>query len=161
MGLSLLLTACGQGSTPPAPAEGNAPASPSPAPASAPAPDAPKPPADAPGGALPLTPGVYVMVGESCAQPANAGFRIYDGRGISGSATRACRLTVVSTEGETRQVDQSCIDTYSGERTTTRQTIRLNGAQGFTQTEDGDAGTFRLCPAGEGPSYLQDMVTPD
>lgn len=130
----------------------------------APAPDAPSPPVVSPAGpsgVLPLTPGVYVLPGEDCARPANAGFRIYDGRGISGSATRACRLTVISTQGDDRMVDQSCIDTYSGQRSTTRQTIRSPNAESFTQTEGGDAATFRLCPAGEAPSYLQDMVTPD
>lgn len=162
LGLSLLVTACDQGAGPSEPAAGprDGPAAEAPAPT----PDTLRPPSGPsaqPIGVLPLTPGVYVSPDESCARPANAGFRIYDGQGIRGSATRACRLSVVSTQGDDRVVDQSCSDTYSGQRTTTRQTIRINSDSSFTQTEDGDAGTFRLCPAGGAPSYLQDMVTPD
>lgn len=164
LGASLLLTACGQGAGPESTASpaGDATVSEGSPQAATPPPDTPPPSDGAPAetsGALPLTPGVYVSPGEDCARPANAGFRIYDGRGISGSATRECRLTVVSTQGAAREIDQSCVDTYSGQRTTTRQTIRIPDARSFTQTEAGHASTFRLCPAGEAPSYLQEMAT--
>lgn len=130
------------------------------APASEPAASQPAPTQTEPTGGLPLSPGVYVMSGSPCASPANAAFRIFDGRGISGSATRACRLTVRSREGDAWRVDQSCEDTYSGQRTTAAQTIRIRDSRSFTLTEAGEAGmTFRLCPAGEAPSYLQDMVS--
>lgn len=166
LGASLLLTACGQDAGPeptPSPTGGATRSEGSSHPAT-PTPDTPPPPDDTPAGAssvLPLTPGVYVSPGEDCARPANAGFRIYDGRGLSGSATRECRLTVVSTQGAAREIDQSCVDTYSGQRTTTRQTIRLTGDSSFTLTEAGEASSFRLCPAGEAPSYLQDMAAPE
>ena len=48
---------------------------------------------------LPLIPGVFVMDGEGCGDPANAGFRIGTARGLSGSATKDCRVTVLSRKG--------------------------------------------------------------
>lgn len=163
--LGLLLAACGDGGAPasgPAPSPSETPGQGSP-PRESPAPT-PAEPSDqpgAPGDRLPLTPGVYVATGENCAQPANAGFRIYNGQGLSGSATRECRAAVRSRDGDVYQVDQSCVDTYSGQRTTVAQTIRAPNAQSFTLTEAGGSATsFRLCPPGEAPSHLQDMVTP-
>ena len=162
---ALLLAACGS-DTKTAPAGPEGPAAEGPALASPAAPDepygestplTPEPLAIT----LPLTPGVYVMSGESCARPSNAGFRVFDGRGISGSATRNCRATVRASSGDVHQVDQSCIDTYSGQRTTTVQTLTIPDARSFTQTEDGEAASFRLCPAGEAPGYLKDLVSPE
>ncbi|MFJ6023199.1 hypothetical protein ACIQC9_01205 [Brevundimonas sp. NPDC092305] len=109
-----------------------------------------------------MIPGVYVLTGSSCASPANAGFRVFDGRGISGSATRACRSTVRSSDGEAYRVDQSCEDTYSGQRTTAAQTIRIPDPQSFTLVEQGEtAMSFRRCPTGEAPDYLEEMVAAD
>lgn len=111
---------------------------------------------------LPLQPGVYVMAGTSCANPANAAFRIFDGKGLSGSTTRGCRATVTSRDGNRWQVDQSCVDTYSGERTSQPQTLTVSTDTGFTLAEAGEpAQTYRLCPAGEVPSYLRDMISPE
>lgn len=44
-----------------------------------------------PDGVYRLKPGIYVAKGESCRSPANAVIRQYDGRGISGAHSRACR----------------------------------------------------------------------
>ena len=110
--------------------------------------------------ALPLRPGVYVLAGTSCASPANAAFRIFDGKGLSGSTTRGCRATVTSRDGNRWQVDQSCVDTYSGERTSQPQTLNVSTDTGFILAEAGEpAQAFRLCPAGEVPSYLRDMIS--
>lgn len=112
--------------------------------------------------ALPLEPGVYVAAGEDCAAPANAGFRVYDGRGISGSATRDCRAMVRSGEGDVYRIEQSCVDTYSGDRSTTALTLRLAEDDGFTLTEEGEAQatTFRRCPAGSAPAWLEAAARP-
>ena len=63
-------------------------------------------------------------------------------------------------EADAFQVDQSCVDTYSSERTSAAQTLRIRDAASFTLTEADETSTFRLCPAGEAPDYLQDLVTP-
>ena len=158
---ALLISACGEAEPAPAPAD-EAPASSTPAPEDQPA----TPSADAPAqptssaGTLPLTPGVYVASGTGCGRPPSAAFRIYDGRGISGSSTADCRATITSRDGTTLQVDQSCEDTYSGKRTSTAQTIVVPNAQGFTLTEGGDTETFSLCAAGEAPAYLEDLSRP-
>ncbi len=112
-------------------------------------------------GPLPLTTGVYVVGGENCANPSNAGIRIYDGRGLSGSQTKACRLTVNSRDGAAIQADNSCIDTYSGQRTSSAVSLRIPDATHFTIGEAGRSASYRLCPAAEVPSYLQDLVTPE
>ena len=161
----LVLTACGDGD-PPAMVPPEASAGQEVAPGG----DAPEAPpkaatqdASAPAaGDLPLTPGVYVTTDTDCARPPNAGFRVYDGRGLSGSATRECRATVRSREGDVYRVDQSCVDTFEGERTTAGQTLRIPDARSFTLTEDGETTslTFRLCPAGDAPSYLEDLARP-
>lgn len=164
------LAACGQSEQPaPSPAE----------PATATAvetPDTPETPAAEPtaptedrapaersstSGPLPLTPGVYVVGGENCANPSNAGIRIYDGLGLSGSQTKACRLTVTSHDGATFQADNSCIDTYSDQRTSSAVSLRIPDATHFTIGEAGRSASYRLCPAAEVPSYLQDLVTPE
>lgn len=102
------------------------------------------------------------MAGTSCANPANAAFRIFDGRGLSGSTTRDCRATANSSDGNRWQVNQSCVDTYSGQRTSQPQTLAFGTDGYFTLAEAGEsAQTYRLCPVGEVPSYLQDMVSPE
>lgn len=117
-------------------------------------------PTSGPTGPLPLIPGVYVSRGEDCARPANAGFRIYNGRGISGSATRGCEATVVSQDGPNYRIEQSCVDTYSGERTTTGGAVEVSTPRAFTLTgSEGGAATYSLCPADAPPSYLRDLVT--
>lgn len=165
-----MVAGCGPAPSAPAPAETPAPAPVAPdagSPASPePTPTAPLPTPDAApsdagvSGPLPLRPGVYVTAGSGCAAPPNAGFRIYDGRGISGSATRDCRAAVTSVDGTEHTVANSCIDTYSGDRTTTGQTIRINAPDRFRLTEAGEdaSQTFRLCPAGEAPNYLEALT---
>ena len=161
---ALLMSACGQGEPPAGPpAPTPAPDAPSPsAPTGTPAPGPevlPTPPAGG-SGALPLTPGVYVGEGVGCGRPPNAGFRIYDGRGISGSSTSDCRAAIRSSDGNVHQVDQSCEDTYSGRRSSVAQTVAIPNASTFTLTEGGDTETFRLCAAGEAPAYLEDLARP-
>ncbi len=163
---TLTAAGCDGGDTDaPAPAAGPAPVGQTPAeqapPASDPAePDTPEPTEAGTSGPLPLRPGVYVTAGSGCASPPNAGFRVYDGRGFSGSATRGCRATVTSVEGADHQVENSCVDTYSGDRTTTGQTVRIEGPDSFRLTEAGEGAsqTFRLCSAGEAPDYLEDLA---
>lgn len=160
--VAFALTACGDGGrdagVPTPPADDDAP--PAASPIEAAPPTTPRPaPAKDPTGPLPLIPGIYVSSGEDCARPANAGFRIYTGRGISGSATRGCEATVASQQGSSYRIEQSCVDTYSGERTTTEATVEVSSAHTFTLSGSGSgAATYSLCPADAPPSYLRDLV---
>lgn len=105
-------------------------------------------------GPLPLKRGVYVKAGSDCASPANAFVRIYNGTGLSGSATRACRATVRSRDGNVLKVDQSCENTYDRTRTTEPQTIAVSDAGSFTLGKE----RFRLCPRGEAPDELERLA---
>lgn len=111
-------------------------------------------------GVLPLNPGVYVLENSGCAAPANAGVRFYDGRGISGSATHACHLRVRSRRGNAYVVEQSCIDTQSGDgpRTSEPQTIMVHDALTFTLTTADESARFHYCPMGELPEYLRQRM---
>ncbi len=121
----------------------------------------PEPPeesiADRPGGVLPLKPGIYVQEGATCGDPPNAAIRVYDGSGLSGSATHACRAQILSHDGERYTLDQSCIDTAAGDgpRTTERQVISVADALTFTLATDRYSARFRFCPPRELPGFLQ------
>ena len=105
-------------------------------------------------GPLPLTRGVYVAKGTGCKSPANAGLRIWNGTGLSGSATRNCRPTIKSRSGDTYKVSNSCENTYNGSRTTQAQTISVPDATHFTL----DGQSFAMCSAGEAPADLEKLA---
>lgn len=110
-----------------------------------------------PSGVLPLKPGVFVSKGQDCADPANAGIRIYDGKGIHGSATHACVAKVVKQTGKRYVIDQSCIDTPAGDgpRRVARESILIQDALTFIAGESSKATSFTYCPAPELPSWLK------
>jgi len=110
-----------------------------------------------PGGVYRLKPGIYVARGESCRSPANAVIRQYDGRGISGAHSRACRVTIRSHRSNRFVVDQSCIDAGSGPapRSTERQTVTVHDALTFTQATGGTGTTYRYCPIDQLPAGLR------
>ena len=102
-------------------------------------------------GPLPLTRGVYSRDGSPCRQPANAAVRIWNGRGLSGSATRACRSTVTERSGTSYQLRNSCENTYDGSRTSEALTVNIPNPSRFKL---GDAG-YRLCPPAEVPAGMR------
>jgi hypothetical protein len=110
-----------------------------------------------PGGVYKLKPGIYVQQGVDCASPPNAALRRYDGRGISGAHTHACRVRVLSRRGTTFTVAQSCIDTGAGPgpRSTERQVVTVPDALTFTMRTRGPASTFRYCPMNMLPRELR------
>ncbi len=112
------------------------------------------------GGVYRLKPGIYVAQGETCRSPANAVIRQYDGRGISGAHSRACRVKVLSRRGSRFVVDQSCIDAGAGPapRSTERQTVTVRDALTFTQATHGAATTYRYCPIDRLPAGLRSAV---
>ncbi len=113
-----------------------------------------------PGGVYRLKPGIYVAKGESCRSPANAVIRQYDGRGISGAHSRACRAKILSRRGNRFVVDQSCIDAGAGPapRSIERQTVTVRDALTFTQATRGPDTTYRYCPIDQLPAGLRSAV---
>jgi hypothetical protein len=91
---------------------------------------------------LPLDNGTYVIEGESCTSPANAGRRRVKGGWISGSATRDCRFYMESeTDGSYVGIND-CVDTYTEERSDTDMTVTVVDSETFEM----DGQTFQLCP---------------
>lgn len=113
-----------------------------------------------PGGIYRLKPGIYVAKGASCRSPANAVIRQYDGRGISGAHSRACRAKILSRRGNRIVVDQSCIDAGAGPapRSTERQTVIVRDALTFTQATHGSGTTYHYCPIDQLPAGLRSAV---
>ena len=100
---------------------------------------------DATAGPLPIKRGVYTAGGD-CGSIANAVLRIYDGVGLSGSATKNCRTRVTARSSDSYEIANDCAATYDGERSTQNFTITAPKPDRFTLSE-GESGTFRHCPA--------------
>ncbi|CAN5437774.1 hypothetical protein BH10PSE4_BH10PSE4_25650 [soil metagenome] len=115
-----------------------------------------EPPRDL-GGVLPLKHGIFVASGASCGSPPNAGLRRYDGVGLSGAHTRACRTKVLSRRGKTYEVDQSCLDAGSGptKRTVERQTIVIDNNLAFVLRRKAGEQRFNYCAASLLPAGLR------
>lgn len=113
-----------------------------------------------PGGVYRLKPGIYVARGSSCAAPANAAIRRYDGRGISDAHSRACRARILSRKGSSFTVSQSCIDAGTGPapRVTERQTVTVQDALTFTVKTRGPGTTYSYCPIYQLPADLRKMA---
>jgi hypothetical protein len=96
---------------------------------------------------FPLKTGMYVSTGQDCDNSANAGTRWYDGKGIRGSATHACRSKIVGRRGDAFVVDQNCIDTPSGSgpRRVERQVITIQDMQRFSLSAGADSSDYHLC----------------
>lgn len=113
-----------------------------------------------PGGVYRLKPGIYVAKGSDCAAPANAAILAYDGKGLSGAHSRACKVTVRSRKASRDVsryiVDQSCIDAGAGPapRSTQRQQVAVRDALHFTQTIKGRATSYAYCPVDQLPKGL-------
>ena len=98
--------------------------------------------------APPLLSGVYVREEIGCAAPPNAAFRVFDGRGLSGSASRDCRFTVETREGDLYGGPNLCTETYDGRKVAVALSLRVLDIDRFRLAEGGTLeGTFRLCPA--------------
>ena len=111
-----------------------------------------------PGGVYRLKPGIYVAEGSTCADPANAAIRQYDGHGLSTAHTRACKAVVRSRKGARYTVDQTCIDAGAGPapRFTERQQVVVRDALTFSQRIGGQATAYRYCPVYQLPAGLRD-----
>jgi hypothetical protein len=110
-----------------------------------------------PGGIYRLKPGIYVQKDIACGSAPNVAIRQYDGRGISGAHTRACRARILSRRGTRLDVSQSCIDAGAGPapRRTERQTITVSDALTFSLRTHGSGTTYRYCPSSMLPVGLR------
>ena len=117
---------------------------------------APTPPAEALiepsrdlGGVLPLKHGIFVASDARCQDPPNAALRRYDGQGLSGAHTRACRAKVLSHRGKAYEVDQSCLDAGAGpaKRTSERQTVVIENNLEFVLRRKAGEQRFKYCAA--------------
>jgi hypothetical protein len=99
---------------------------------------------------LPLKVGTYVIKGTPCKDAANAAIRMFDGKGLSGSATKDCRANITGRNGNRFTVDQSCVDTYNGKRASEAQEIVVDAPDIFTLVVEGRSNTYQYCPGGVG-----------
>lgn len=167
----LAVSACGERSAAPADETPSAkPPARSAAPAASVAPAAPAAPATAPparealiepsrdlGGVLPLKHGIFVAADVPCDAPPNAALRRYDGEGLSGAHTHACRIKVVGRRGAAYDIEQSCIDAGQGPgpRSTETATIDIQDNLTFTLKRGGAGESFRYCAASMLPPDLR------
>lgn len=104
---------------------------------------------------VPLTPGVYVLEGTACENPANAAWRVWDGQGLSGSSTRECRAKIVSRSGDTFTLRNSCENTYDGSRTDETLAMTVTDQVHFSLEEQ----SFESCSMAQVPEELRKRVT--
>lgn len=114
-------------------------------------------PSPPPSGIYRLKPGIYVKKGVSCASAPNAAILQYDGRGISDSHSRACRVRVLARGGDRYTVVQSCIDAGQGPapRVSQRQTVTVSDALTFVIQTRGPGTAYRYCPASMLPAGMK------
>ncbi len=100
------------------------------------------PPKDTPvddQGPLPIPTGLWVVAGDNCDNPANASWRIYDGRGLHGAQSQSCEIVDVSQDGRRYVIDQTCIATYDGSKAMYRDTVEILAPKRFGLTKDGES----------------------
>jgi len=109
------------------------------------------------GGALPLKHGIFVAADISCGDPPNASLRRYDGEGLSGAHTHACRIKVLAKRGSSYDFEQSCIDAGQGPgpRSIEKATIDIQDNLTFTLRRGGAGEAFRYCSASMLPPALR------
>lgn len=109
------------------------------------------------GGVLPLKHGIFVSAGTACGDPPNAALRRYDGEGLSGAHTHACRIKVLARHGESYDIEQSCIDAGQGPAPRSTETATIDIQDNLTfELKRGAAGeTFRYCAASMLPPALR------
>ena len=89
-------------------------------------------------GVLPIPTGLWVVAGEDCANPANASWRAYDGNGLVGAQSATCEFTNVVQDGRRYIIDQTCVATYDGSRSSIRSTVEIQAPKRFGLLEDGE-----------------------
>ncbi len=90
-------------------------------------------------GPLPIPTGLWVVAGGDCEAPANSFWRVYDGVGLFGSQSQACEIHDVAQEGPRYLIEQNCVATYDGSKTTVRDIVEIQASRRFGLIEDGEA----------------------
>ena len=125
--------------------------------AAAPAPAPSEPVAsDAPtfDGQLPIPLGLWVVAGESCESPANAGWRVYDGAGLRGASSSRCEIDAVQRQADGSVLfSQLCRASYDGSVSAVRDRITITASRRFTLVEDGEG-------AGQDFNWCGSRLTP-
>ena len=110
---------------------------------------------------LALEPGLYVIDGSDCADPANAGLRVWTGSGLEGSATSGCTFEVTSRDGMEYIGRQSCTNTADGSQTTTDLSIEILEPGSIVLTEADETTHLTLCPEGEVSEWVKGKLIED
>ena len=108
---------------------------------------------------LALEPGLYVIDGSDCADPASAGLRVWTGRGLEGAATKGCTFEVTSREGMEYRGRQSCTTTSDDSRTTAELSIEVLEPGSIVLTEAEETTHLTLCPEGEVPEWVREKLS--
>lgn len=106
---------------------------------------------------LPLKRGIYVDASQTCQDPANAGIRQYDGKGLSTAHTHGCVLQVQGKKGTTYTVAQRCIDAGAGPApfVNERMEVTVVNAGKFVLKQRKTATAFNHCSPSELPPGLK------
>ena len=96
---------------------------------------------------LNIVQGVYINTESECSDASNAGFRVWNGQGLSGSQTYDCQFDVSSRKVNVFKGTQTCTNTYDDKESTVDLTVqkindksvRINGNPQMV---------YRLCPPG-------------
>ena len=95
-------------------------------------------------GRLPLPLGLWVLsdLETGCQNPPNAAWRVYDGIGLRGAASRRCEIDSTQFQADGILFSQLCEASYNGAVEATRDFIRVTAPRSFTLVEgaDGSAG---------------------
>ncbi|WP_156874958.1 hypothetical protein [Sulfitobacter alexandrii] len=90
-------------------------------------------------GPLPVPTGLWVQAGETCANPANASWRVYDGRGLFGAKSNGCDAVEIHAEGRTHVIDQTCTASYDQSRSTYRDIVEVKAPKRLGLIEQGES----------------------
>ena len=90
-------------------------------------------------GQLPIPLGLWVVAGESCESPANAGWRVYDGAGLRGASSTLCEIDATQRQADGSILfSQLCTASYDGSVSAVRDRITVTAPRRFTLVEDGE-----------------------
>lgn len=89
-------------------------------------------------GPLPITMGLWVVAGESCQDPANASWRVYDGGGLRGASSTVCEIDATEREGDSILFSQLCTASYDDVVRPSRDRITITAPLRFTLVEGGE-----------------------
>ena len=103
---------------------------------------------------LALEPGLYVIEGSDCQDPANTGWRVWNGKGLQGADTGDCTFEMTGLEGEVYTGRQSC-----GGGAGAELSIEVLEPGSIILTEAGETVHLTLCPDGEIPAWVDEQLS--